>query len=112
MRVYVCSVHRLQQLLSCYDVTDAIALGERYGYNVYSEQGYNYITGGGGTVLSRALLNELVNSGVCKCPSISSPDDMFLGICVARLGHRVTHSADFHQVRKSLSLKLGVLTSV
>lgn len=93
------SVHRLQELLSCYDDKDRIALGERYGYNVQGSQGYNYITGGGGIVFSRPLFEQLSLSGVCECPSVSSPDDMFLGICIAQLGVNITHSPLFHQVK-------------
>lgn len=92
------SVLRMQQLLTCYDNTDLLALGERYGYNVYNTRGYNYITGGGGIVFSRPLLNKLTENGVCECPSINTPDDMYLGICIARLGVPITHSPLFHQV--------------
>ncbi|KAF2898307.1 hypothetical protein ILUMI_07878 [Ignelater luminosus] len=95
----ILSVARLQQLLTCYDSTTPVALGERYGYNIHNKQGYNYITGGGGIVLSRVLLDKLGVRGTCKCPSISSPDDMFLGVCIARLGVDITHSPLFHQAR-------------
>lgn len=92
------SVYRLQQLLSCYNPSEPVALGERYGYNVYNSHGYNYLTGGGGMVLSRALLQQLTLPGKCECPSLSSPDDMFLGLCIAKMGFEVTHSPLFHQV--------------
>lgn len=92
------SVGRLRELLTCYDASDLIVLGERYGYNVHDPQGYNYVTGGGGIVLSRPLLRKLSAPGVCDCPSISTPDDMFLGICIATLGVQITHSPLFHQV--------------
>lgn len=98
--VFVISVPRLQELLSCYDVEFPVALGERYGYNIYNKQGYNYITGGGGIVLNRALVRKLIESETCNCPSISSPDDMFLGVCIARLGIDITHSSLFHQVNR------------
>lgn len=42
-----CSVKRLRRLLSCYNSSDPIALGERYGYGL-QRNGYNYITLGGG----------------------------------------------------------------
>ncbi|KAJ8967510.1 hypothetical protein NQ314_002825 [Rhamnusium bicolor] len=93
------SVHRMQQLLTCYDASEEVALGERYGYNVLSPRGYNYITGGGGMVFSRPLLDKLIQKGVCDCPSLNTPDDMFLGICIAGLGVSVTHSPFFHQAR-------------
>lgn len=92
-------MNRLQNLLSCYDVHTPLVLGERYGFNVHHPQGYNYITGGGGIVFSRALLEKLALSA-CECPSISAPDDMYLGVCVKILGLKVTHSPLFHQVNK------------
>jgi UDP-glucose:O-linked fucose beta-1,3-glucosyltransferase len=95
----ILGVSRVQKLLSCYNSTEPVALGERYGYNVRSSEGYNYITGGGGMVFSGALLKQLTRPGVCKCPSISAPDDMFLGLCIASLGVTITHSPLFHQAR-------------
>ncbi|XP_019871728.1 beta-1,3-glucosyltransferase isoform X4 [Aethina tumida] len=98
----ILSVSRMQQLLTCYDSDEMIALGERYGYNVqnmHNHHGYNYITGGGGMVFSRSLLEELVRPELCECPSLTTPDDMYLGICIARLGVTVTHSPLFHQAR-------------
>ena len=41
------SIPRLQVLLSCYNPTEPVCLGERYGYGL-SQGGYSYITGGGG----------------------------------------------------------------
>lgn len=41
------SLPRLQVLLSCYDPSEPVCLGERYGYGL-SQGGYSYITGGGG----------------------------------------------------------------
>ncbi|CAG09004.1 unnamed protein product [Tetraodon nigroviridis] len=38
---------RLRALLSCYDPSEPVCLGERYGYGL-SQGGYSYITGGGG----------------------------------------------------------------
>lgn len=96
---YICSVARLQQLLSCFESSTLLALGERYGYNVqHSPQGYNYITGGGGMVFSIAAVHQIATSSYCECPSNSTPDDMFLGICLAKLGIPITHSSLFHQV--------------
>ncbi|XP_023312771.1 beta-1,3-glucosyltransferase-like, partial [Anoplophora glabripennis] len=93
----ILSVSRFQQLLTCYDDAEDVAVGERYGYNVHSPRGYNYITGGGGMVFSRPLLDKLAENGACECPSLDTPDDMFLGICMAGLGVSVTHSPFFHQ---------------
>ena len=42
-----CSIPRLQILLSCYNPSEPVCLGERYGYGL-SQGGYSYITGGGG----------------------------------------------------------------
>ncbi|MEQ2165516.1 Beta-1,3-glucosyltransferase, partial [Goodea atripinnis] len=44
------SLPRLRVLLSCYDPSVPVCLGERYGYGL-SQGGYSYITGGGGFVL-------------------------------------------------------------
>lgn len=41
------SLPRVQLLLSCYDPSEPVCLGERYGYGL-SQGGYSYITGGGG----------------------------------------------------------------
>lgn len=91
------SVRRLQKLLSCYDASDDIALGERYAYGVAVEQGYDYITGGGGMVFSLPVVRKLTS--FCTCPSIDSPDDMIIGLCLKRLGIPVLHSPYFHQAR-------------
>jgi len=48
MKSFYCSLSRLRLLLSCYDASGYVALGERYGYRVALGQGYDYITGGGG----------------------------------------------------------------
>ncbi|KAF5308718.1 hypothetical protein FQR65_LT06079 [Abscondita terminalis] len=95
----ILSVTRIRNLLSCYDKDSMTAIGERYGYNVYNENGYNYITGGGGIVFTAALLKKLISSKMCKCPTLSSPDDMFLGVCFSRMKVDVTHSSLFHQAR-------------
>lgn len=98
------SVFRLQQLLTCFSWTTPISLGERYGYNVrLSNLGYNYITGGGGMILSLPAVKLIAGSGECLCPNPSTPDDMFLGICLSRLGIPIVHSPMFHQVRRKLS---------
>uniref|UniRef100_A0A3Q1EFX6 Beta 3-glucosyltransferase a n=1 Tax=Acanthochromis polyacanthus TaxID=80966 RepID=A0A3Q1EFX6_9TELE len=91
------SLPRLQVLLSCYDPSEPVCLGERYGYGL-SQGGYSYITGGGGMVFSREAVVRLLNSG-CKCYSNDAPDDMVLGMCLNALGLPVTHSPLFHQAR-------------
>lgn len=97
------SVYRVQQLLSCYDSSHPCAIGERYGYNLQSENGYNYITGGGGIVLSKAAVFKFWKAEkMCSCPSGSTPDDMFLlGVCLHRLNITLVHLPRFHQVKRS-----------
>uniref|UniRef100_A0A674MK84 Beta 3-glucosyltransferase a n=1 Tax=Takifugu rubripes TaxID=31033 RepID=A0A674MK84_TAKRU len=91
------SLPRLRALLSCYDPSEPVCLGERYGYGL-SQGGYSYITGGGGMVFSREAVARLLDSG-CRCYSNDAPDDMVLGMCLNALGLPVTHSPLFHQAR-------------
>uniref|UniRef100_A0A3B3R5V1 Beta 3-glucosyltransferase a n=1 Tax=Paramormyrops kingsleyae TaxID=1676925 RepID=A0A3B3R5V1_9TELE len=91
------SLPRLRALLSCYRSSEAVCLGERYGYGL-SQGGYSYITGGGGMVFSREAVTKLQGSG-CRCYSDDAPDDMVLGMCLSALGLPVTHSPLFHQAR-------------
>ncbi|KAM6984644.1 beta-1,3-glucosyltransferase [Aplochiton taeniatus] len=91
------SLPRLRRLLACYDPTEPVSLGERYGYGL-GQDGYSYTTGGGGMVLSRAAVSKLLSSG-CGCHSDDSPDDMVLGMCLTWLGVPVTHNPLFHQAR-------------
>ncbi|XP_066476372.1 beta-1,3-glucosyltransferase [Tiliqua scincoides] len=91
------SIFRLRKLLSCYDPSEPVILGERYGYGLNSG-GYSYITGGGGMVFSREAVRKLFSSK-CKCYSSDAPDDMVIGMCFSGLGFSVTHSPLFHQAR-------------
>ncbi|KAJ6662329.1 hypothetical protein lerEdw1_012493 [Lerista edwardsae] len=91
------SISRLRKLLSCYDPSEPVILGERYGYGLGSG-GYSYITGGGGMVFSREAVRKLFYSK-CKCYSNDAPDDMVIGMCFSGLGLAVTHSPLFHQAR-------------
>lgn len=93
------SVPRLLGMLGCFNASEEIFLGERYGYGVSTGSGYDYITLGGGMVMSRAGLERLMGSGGCKCGSKDAPDDMVLGICMDKLKLRLTHSSHFHQAR-------------
>lgn len=96
----ILSVYRLARHLSCYNDPDTndLYLGERYGFLLLdNEQSYNYITGGGGIVLSRPTLSKLANN--CQCPSAASPDDMILAACLSQYGVVATHSSLFHQAR-------------
>uniref|UniRef100_A0A182M6J7 Fringe-like glycosyltransferase domain-containing protein n=1 Tax=Anopheles culicifacies TaxID=139723 RepID=A0A182M6J7_9DIPT len=96
----ILSSSSLARFLSCYDANRDLYLGERYGYHLMGpDGGYNYVTGGGGIVLSVAILDALQQT--CECPSTSSPDDMILAACLQRLGIRPIHSALFHQARPS-----------
>ncbi|XP_037295638.1 beta-1,3-glucosyltransferase-like isoform X2 [Manduca sexta] len=98
----ILGVQRLCEVLSCYrGGADVTILGERYGYGYGKKEtaakGYDYITGGGGTVLSVGAARRL---SVCACAGVSAPDDMSLGAC-ARHRHAaaLTHSPLFHQAR-------------
>lgn len=92
------SIPRLLDLLSCLDPQDDLALGERYGFAVASEMGYDYLTGGSGMVFSRTVVEKILRSE-CSCPAADSPDDMILGACLKMIGIPVTHSPLFHQAR-------------
>ncbi|CAH1232352.1 B3GLCT [Branchiostoma lanceolatum] len=94
------SVPRLLRVLSCYDPSTPIFLGERYGYGLTrgEDSGYAYITGGGGMVFSRAGVRKLLSSS-CGCPKDDSPDDMILGMCSEMTGVHLVHSQLFHQAR-------------
>ncbi|XP_072047911.1 beta-1,3-glucosyltransferase-like [Amphiura filiformis] len=94
----ILSVARVQKLLACYDSNDAVVLGERYGYAHMAGYGYDYLTGGGGMVFSRAAVNKLLDSG-CSCGKDEDPDDMIIGMCTKRYNIPVTHSPLFHQAR-------------
>ncbi|GFQ98318.1 beta-1,3-glucosyltransferase [Trichonephila clavata] len=91
------SFPRLIKLLSCYNSTDDVVIGERYGYSISNSFGYNYPTGGSGMIFSRPSLEKLITH--CQCPSIDSPDDMIIGVCLKTLNIPLTHSPFFHQAR-------------
>ncbi|KAK0079869.1 hypothetical protein PV325_000715 [Microctonus aethiopoides] len=94
------SIARLTRLLTCYNPNNPVALGERYGFRVIHNDGYEYLTGGAGLVLSAPLVHRIVKSAACKCPRSTTPDDMFIfGICLNKVGVRPTHSPLFHQAR-------------
>lgn len=93
----ILSVRQLALHLTCYSIDTDLYLGERYGYMLLNN-GYNYITGGGGVILSRPTLSKMVN---CMCPTVSSPDDMILATCLSQFGVSATHSPLFHQARPS-----------
>nr|XP_012224252.1 PREDICTED: beta-1,3-glucosyltransferase [Linepithema humile] len=95
------SVVRLLRLLTCYNPKHPVVIGERYGFRMWdSHHGYQYLTGGAGIALSAPLVHQMIEPGVCDCPSATTPDDMYLfGICLLRLGVEPVHSSMFHQAR-------------
>lgn len=73
-------------------------LGERYSYGHWAgRHGYDYLTTGGGIVLDRIAVGEVMNCRLCHCPRADSPDDMLLGLWMQRLNIPAIHSAGFHQ---------------
>lgn len=96
----IINLKRLRQLLACYDPMEPIHLGEKYGYNVAKYRwGYDYITGGGGMLLSRAAVTVLKKNNLIKCNHDDAPDDMTLGMKLKGIGIPLTHSIYFHQAR-------------
>ncbi|XP_006620379.2 beta-1,3-glucosyltransferase [Apis dorsata] len=95
------SVARLIRLLTCYNPNIPLAIGERYGFQLWNSfHGYEYLTGGAGVALSAPLVHEMIKLGKCDCPSPTTPDDMYLfGICLAQVGIQPIHSSMFHQAR-------------
>ncbi|XP_013145940.1 PREDICTED: beta-1,3-glucosyltransferase [Papilio polytes] len=95
----ILGVQRVCELLSCYGGAARTLLGERYGYGYTNTgnaaKGYDYITGGGGTVLSAGAARALRS---CACAAPAAPDDMTLGACAKRRNITLTHSPLFHQV--------------
>ena len=97
----IMSVHKLMELLHCYDHEHFVGLGQRYGYRIaLGSHGYDYITGGGGMVFSAIAVEKLLEkSSHCSCPRPDTPDDMHLGACMTNLGQSIVHSSRFHQAR-------------
>lgn len=96
----ILGVSQLYRLLACYKSSEPFILGERYGFGVFRQSGYNYITGGGGIVLSQQALKQLMDATDGEfCSSDDSPDDMTLGAMLRRLDIPVIHSPLFHQAR-------------
>lgn len=96
----ILSVARLVRMLSCYDPTSPIAIGQRYGFSVTTgSYGYDYPTGGAGMVFSKGLVSQMVKQSSCSCHRPDAPDDMLLGSCLGTLGVQLTHSDQMHQAR-------------
>ena len=74
--------------------------GQKYGYLAGQGLGYNYITGGGGMVLTRQAVSHLLTSSSrCRCPSPDTPDDMHLGRCAMTAEVNILHSPRMFQAR-------------
>lgn len=86
---------RLLRVIRCFMLTNdhPLVLGERYGYGEY----YAYPTGGSGMIFNRPAVREIINN--CQCPSADTPDDMFLGLCLQRLGLPLIHIPELHQAQ-------------
>eukprot|EP00930_Biecheleria_cincta_P057647 TRINITY_DN43547_c0_g1_i1.p1 TRINITY_DN43547_c0_g1~~TRINITY_DN43547_c0_g1_i1.p1 ORF type:complete len:528 (-),score=94.15 TRINITY_DN43547_c0_g1_i1:49-1581(-) len=92
------NVPRLLRVLDSHDDRKAVYLGERYGWNHREGQsGTNYVTTGGGMVLSGPALEKVVACDWCSCASPSSPDDMTLGSWFRGLEVEAVHEEGFHQ---------------
>lgn len=92
------STSSLSEYLGCFDRNEHVYLGERYGFDLFSDDGgSNYITGGGGIVFNLKTVRKIVES--CTCPSPSSPDDMIIAACLKQHDIEPIHSSLFHQAR-------------
>ena len=98
----IMSFKRLQRLLACYNPDEPVLLGERYAYGInYHNWGYSYPTGGGGMIMSRKAVEQLLANERCPCQANDSPDDMWLGMCFRGMGIPMVHTNSFHQTRPS-----------
>ncbi|KEP61622.1 UNVERIFIED_CONTAM: hypothetical protein HHA_239752 [Hammondia hammondi] len=86
------------------DVVDRISplyLGQRYsfGHTHRGDQGngYDYITMGGGVVLDREAVEEVLECRTCRCPEDGTGDDMILGRWMHQLKIPALHGRWFHQ---------------
>ncbi|KAI9553575.1 hypothetical protein GHT06_021495 [Daphnia sinensis] len=93
----IIGVRKLREFLTCHDPSRPLLIGQRYGYASGHNYGYDYITGGGGMVLSRTALRLI--AGNCRCPAPDTPDDMWLGACSESLAISIVHFSGFHQAR-------------
>ncbi|XP_011189333.2 beta-1,3-glucosyltransferase [Zeugodacus cucurbitae] len=91
------SIPNLCTLLGCFNHTNNIYLGERYGFHHNINNGFNYITSGGGVAMSLPAVRKLI--GHCHCNHPQDADDMLLGMCFTNLDVPIIHSQQFHQLR-------------
>lgn len=90
------SVPRLMRYLSCYDPSESLLLGEAYGFFAHKADGYSYVTGGGGIILSRGAVSLFIDRDI-KCPAPDHPDDMFIGHIAHYYNLNVVFTSLFHQ---------------
>mmetsp|Transcript_22800 Transcript_22800/g.36717 ORF Transcript_22800/g.36717 Transcript_22800/m.36717 type:complete len:204 (-) Transcript_22800:187-798(-) len=86
-------------VLESYDISQPLYIGERYGYahRASEGRGYDYITMGGGLVLSTQAILMRNKCLRCVCPYPDTPDDMQLGLWMKYLGIPAHHESGFHQ---------------
>lgn len=89
---------KLLKLLSQYNHKIPMVIGQRYGFNLQNNLGYNYITGGGGMIFTSAAVKLYKQSG-CKCPDLTSPDDMIISNCIEHNNGFIVHEPSIHQAR-------------
>ncbi len=106
----ILGVRKVLEELWCYvggesnrESDGGLYLGERFGVRVTDRHGggrskdsYDYITGGGGIVLDRRMVDRITG---CACPADDFFDDLHVGSCVAAAGGVATHSRRFHHGR-------------
>nr|CEL65804.1 TPA: Galactosyltransferase, related [Neospora caninum Liverpool] len=89
------------------DMVDRISplyLGRRYSFGHMQSGdrrtgGYDYITMGGGVVLDREAVGEILECKTCRCPQDGTADDMILGRWMHQLKIPALHGRWFHQER-------------
>jgi hypothetical protein len=97
----------LRRILADYDPSVPLLIGDRYAYGHGMGRGYDYLTGGAGTVLSSQALQMIVerrevDGDACGTrEDTDTPDDMWLGRCAQRLGIPLVNEPGFHQARPS-----------
>jgi UDP-glucose:O-linked fucose beta-1,3-glucosyltransferase len=75
---------------------EPLFVGQRYGYgHDLPGGGYDYITMGGGMAMNRAGLGALLREN--EPPPLDTPDDMWVGLCLKKMGIAVIHDEGFHQ---------------
>lgn len=93
------NVPRILEVLASHNDSEALYVGERYGWSHDKDyEGTNYVTTGGGMALSGPALASLLECETCNCPHPSSPDDMTMGSWFKDMpGVKMVHEEGFHQ---------------